>query len=537
MSAKLSSPIPAPRRAPASAGASFGARTVELAQGRSEVIELALFWAFVAGLAWVPYWYGSNDYFAWGVNAVLFCGLVAIFEVALVVRGKSHPVGIKEVWVSVALFAAVVLWIIVQNATWTPTSWHHPIWDLASEALKKPIEGSISVNRNLTTVALVRLITSASVFWLALQLCRDGTRAKHFMTAIVVIVCGYSAYGIIAVAMNTKPVLWMGTTWSLGRVNSTFVNPTHFGTYAGVGLVVVCGLILNLYRSDLTTRGGSLRFRIASIIEASAQQGAMLIGVAFLIFVALLGSASRGAILATGLGLLVLAVLLLGGRDKGFVGRRELLILGGFLAVAVFLAFGDLFLGKMTEGGLSDERRMGVYLIVLRSIFDAPLLGYGYGTFIDVFPMFRDRSISIEGALDQAHNSYLEVFQGLGLVLGLALGVCVVLLVIKCFKGATVRRDGVMVPAVATAVAFLVGVHALADFSLQIQAVTLTFAAVLGAGVAQAKSSRQIISDRLQQERLVSNPGVGSQRPKVLRAASGLSHSPGPTMKHSHWQS
>ena len=81
MSAKLSSPIPAPRRPAASPGASFGARTVERAQGRSEVIELALFWAFVAGLAWVPYWYGSNDYFAWGVNAVLFCGLAAIYEV------------------------------------------------------------------------------------------------------------------------------------------------------------------------------------------------------------------------------------------------------------------------------------------------------------------------------------------------------------------------------------------------------------------------------------------------------------------------
>ena len=535
MSSKLSSAIPAPRGPAANPGASFGAGTAERARG--EIVELALFWAFVAGLAWAPYWYGSNDYFAWGVNAVLFCGLVAVYEVAVVVRGKSHPVSVKEVWIPAALFAAVVIWIVIQNATWTPASWHHPIWQLASDALKKPIEGSISVNRNLTIVALVRLITSASVFWLALQLCRDATRAKHFMAAIVVIVCGYCAYGIIAVALNTKATLWMGTTWSLGRVNSTFVNPTHFGTYAGIGLVVVCGLILNLYRSDLTTRGGSLRFRIASIIEASAQQGAFLIGAAFLIFVALLGSASRGAILSTGLGLLVLAVLLLGRRNQGFVGRREILIFVGLLGVVAFLAFGDLFVGKITEGGVSDDFRMAVYLIVLRSIFDAPLLGYGYGTFIDVFPMFRDRSINIEGALDQAHNSYLEVFQGLGLVFGLALVVCVVLLVIKCFKGTKVRREGVMVPAVATGVAFLVGVHALADFSLQIQAVTLTFAAILGAGVAQSKNSWQIISDRLHQERLVSSPEVGSQRSQVLQATSGLPHLPSPTMKHDHWQS
>jgi O-antigen ligase len=534
MPAKLNSPVSAPRRT--SRAEVSGARTAERAPGRSAAVELAVFWMFVAGLAWAPYWYGGNDYFAWGVNAVLFCGLVVIYEVAVVVQGKSHPVGIKEVWISAALFAAVVLWIIVQNAAWTPTSWHHPIWALTSDALNRPIEGSISVNRNLTTVALVRLITSASVFWLALQLCRDGARAKHLMAAIVVIVCGYCAYGIIAVALNAKLVHWMGTT-SLGAVNSTFVNRTHFGTYAGIGLVVVCGLILKLYRSDLTTRGGSLRFRIASIIEASAQQGAILIGAAFLIFVALLGSASRGAILSTGLGLLVLAVLLLGGRDRGFIGRREILIFVGLLGVVVFLAFGDMFVGKMTEAGLSDDRRLAVYVIVLRSIFDAPLLGYGYGTFIDVFPMFRDRSISIEGALDQAHNTYLEVFQDLGLVFGLALVACVVLLVIKCFKGTTVRREGVMVPAVATGVAFLVGVHALADFSLQIQAVTLTFAAILGAGVAQSKNSWQIVSDRLQQGPLVSNPEVGSQRAKVLRATSGLPHSPSPTMKRDNWQS
>src|ERR1022692_3631664 len=98
MSSKLSSAIPAQRRPAANPGASFGAGTAERAQG--EIIELALFWAFVAGLAWAPYWYGSNDYFAWGVNAVLFCGLAAIYEVAVVVRGKSHPVSVKEVWIS-----------------------------------------------------------------------------------------------------------------------------------------------------------------------------------------------------------------------------------------------------------------------------------------------------------------------------------------------------------------------------------------------------------------------------------------------------
>ena len=39
---------------------------------------------------------------------------------------------------------------------------------------------------------------------------------------------------------------------------------------------------------------------------------------------------------------------------------------------------------------------------------------------------------------------------------------------------------------IAASVSVLVGAHALIDFSLQIQAVALTYMAVLGAGVAQA---------------------------------------------------
>ena len=110
--------------------------------------------------------------------------------------------------------------------------------------------------------------------------------------------------------------------------------------------------------------------------------------------------------------------------------------------------------------------------------------------------MFRDRSLSVEGIWEQAHNTYLEVFQGLGLIFGSMLLASVGLLVRACFSGASTRERGLMVPSVATGVACVVGMHALLDFSLQMQAVTLTFMAVLGAGVAQSKSSRRTPGDR-----------------------------------------
>ena len=132
--------------------------------------ERLLFWAFIAGLAWCPFWFGSTDLTAWGINAVVFPGLAVVYEISILVRGARHPVGIKTIQIPAALFAAVVFWIVIQNATWTPPSLQHPIWQMTADALERPVSGSISVNRDLTTLALLRLITAASVFWLALQL-------------------------------------------------------------------------------------------------------------------------------------------------------------------------------------------------------------------------------------------------------------------------------------------------------------------------------------------------------------------------------
>ena len=94
-----------------------------------------------------------------------------------------------------------------------------------------------------------------------------------------------------------------------------------------------------------------------------------------------------------------------------------------------------------------------------------------------------------------AHNTYLEVFQGLGLLFGSMLVASIGLLVLRCVKGAMTRRENEMIPCVAVGIAFLVGAHSLVDFSLQIQAVAVTFMALLGAGVAQSESSRLMLAD------------------------------------------
>jgi O-antigen ligase len=471
------------------------ARRVVEASVRTATAARVVIWGLAAGLAWVPLWYGSNDLFAWGVNAILFPGLALAYEISILVRGERHPIGIRNVALPAGLFAAVLFWVWLQTVAGVPSTLSHPIWSMTAATLGKPITGSISVNRDFTAQALIELITVASVFWLALQLCRDAARAMFLLRAIAVIVAAYAAWGLAAFALHAGRLPWLESSAGVGYVSSTFINRNSFATYAGMGLVVASAFILQLYRHGGASGYGPWRLRLADFIETTGERGPVLLGCAFLILVALLLSVSRGGIIATGLGLFVLAASTFKRRRRRAAELLETIGFGTVLVAAVFLVFGDAFVGKLGERGLADTNRMAVNALSLRSIRDAPLTGYGLGTFTDIFPLYRDRSISVFGVWEQAHDSYAEIFQGLGLVFGSMLLASVLILVIRCARGMIIRQEHVIFPRVAAACACLVGVHAFVDFSLQIEAIAITFAALLGAGVAQSESSRVLVHD------------------------------------------
>jgi O-antigen ligase len=464
-------------------------------EGRARVgFDDAVFWAFMAGLAWVPFWFGSNVLLAWGINALIFPGLAVLFEMPVLAGRRPHPVAVKRIALPAVLFVATVVWIVVQCGQWLPRELQHPIWRLAADALAVPVKGSISASRDLTAQALLRLMTSASVFWLALQLGRDGMRANRIMVGIAAIIVVYASYGLVAYAATPGYVLWFENRAVTGYVASTFYNRDNFATYAGIGVILMFGLLLRLYRVRLQDAGPG-RLRIAAFIDTTGRGGAIYICGLFIILTALLLTASRGAIVSTAFAGLAFAAMAFGRSRTGAIDQRDVLIFLAFIVAAIFAGFGDTILGKIGQQGFGDESRLAVYRLTVGSILDRPLLGHGYGTFADVFPMFRDRSTGVSGAWVMAHNTYLELFQGLGLVFGALLIIGIGALALRCLKGATTRKVNATLPALAAGVACLIAVNALVDFSLQIQAVTLTFMAVLGVGVAQSDSSQRGVED------------------------------------------
>jgi hypothetical protein len=325
------------------------------APARLAIIERALIWGLAAGLAWAPLWYGGNDLFALGVNAILFPGLALAYEVSILVRGERHPIGIRTIGLPAGMFAAVLFWVWLQTAVGVPSTLSHPIWSMATAALGKPVAASISVNRDFTAQALVEFITVASVFWLALQLCRDAIRALFLLRAIAVIVATYAAWGLVGFALHAGRMPWLESSQGIHYVTSTFINRNSFATYAGIGLVVVCALMLQLYRHRVASAHGPWQLRLATFIETTGEQGAILLACGFLILVAVLLSVSRGGIIATGLGAFVLGASTFRRRRRREGELLETIAFGTVLVSVVFLAFGDAFIGKLGERGLTSS--------------------------------------------------------------------------------------------------------------------------------------------------------------------------------------
>ncbi len=450
-----------------------------------------LYFVFIACLAITPLWLGGNRLISWGAHAVLFGGVLIFLEIGLLISGRGHSVGLYHIRLPAILIGVVLAWIVLQIAGIVPASWMHPIWSLASGVLGEPLTGSISVNRELTVLALVRLLTAVAVFWLSLQLCREPKRANRILFDIAIIGFAYAAYAIFSLAIAPDYLLWIKKTSYVGYATGTFVNRNSFASFAGVTLLAAIGVIVRLFRREVDRGADGWRRVLAKAIEAMGGRGAFLLVTIFTIVVALLLSGSRAGISATLLGVFVMATLLSARKERRRAGQVGTILMACAVILGAFLSYGDVFVGRLDSLTQDAGGRLAAYHIVIASINDASILGFGYGTFQDVFPMYREGSVGLFNVWDKAHNSYLEIFQGLGFVFGSAFLAGIGLLVFRCAQAAVLRRRTSTVPIIAVSASVLLGVHAFVDFSLQIQSITLIWSALLGAGVAQSWSSRK----------------------------------------------
>ncbi len=442
-----------------------------------------LLWALVVVLAFAPLPLGSNRPIPWTFQALVTAILLLAWSARAAIIPARASVTPDRLWPALAGFALVLAAIDLQILPFLPRSWHHPIWLEAAAVLGDEAQGAVSVDRHATGTAAMRLLTYAGVFWLAVQLGRIRDGAPRIIRALAFIGLAYAVYGLLAYFSGLDAGLW----WLRGArgrvVTSTFVNRNHYATYAGLGLLCAAGLLINMvaggYRASTKNRPTLRRL----LLRITAY-GWWLIAAVACLALALVMTASRAGFASSAIGLATLLGAL------GVTRRLSPRVVGAGAALAVVLGIAVLAFGgddletRLVGTNLQHEGRFPIYARVVHAILDQPWLGTGYGTFEYVFRAYK---ASFDNFVwDHAHNTYLENALELGIPAATALVLAIGWLAVRCAQSLRERRRNALYPGLGVAATVLVGLHALLDFSLEIPAVAVTYAAILGAAFARA---------------------------------------------------
>ncbi|MGB4100565.1 MAG: O-antigen ligase family protein [Alphaproteobacteria bacterium] len=467
----------------------------------------ALFLAYIFILVLAPLPLGSNRMWSASLLAVWANLLLLLFLGIWALRPEILKVPLSGTMkAATTLAVVVVIWIILQTVSWTPDAWHHPMWGdaqrlLAQQGFKDTagMRGAVALDPSASAEHLVRLLSYIASFWLAYFLALDSRRAKILLAVIIGTGMVYAFYGFIVEATGTNTVLWFKKRAYIDNMTSTFFNRNSYAAYAGLGLLSATVLVFyrwrNIWREStgrqLSSEGARYFFWSDFLTKLAAGELLWLL-LPIALFVALIFSASRAGFASCMGGMAVLALAL--ALNKRMRWSRIFMIFGLLVLFSgVMLALGGTQLAvRLNANTIAEDlpSRLNVYALTWEAIEANPWLGYGFGNFDTAFRLYRDPTVI--GWFEEAHNDYLETIMDLGFPMALIWFSVIGLLVLRCVHGVwTRKRDGIY-PALALAATVQEGLHSIFDFSLQIPAVAFTYAAILGMGVAQSWSSREL---------------------------------------------
>ena len=434
---------------------------------------------------WAPLPLGSNRAIFWVINALVASVILVLF-VGGELRSRHDS---RFDWRPLAWVMSVIViwavWMVIQAVPYTPKSLHHPIWSEVAEALPG-LRGAISINPSTTWATIAEFVPIVLLGVVAARLANDGRRARVLLNVIAVACVVVALYGLMAFALGLDRVVWLDDASFEGYLTGTFIGRSAAATYFVVGVSCACALMLARIET-VTTRQGDASWSV-QLPAAAGAAFPYLVALAILV-VAIFFTGSRGGIIAAALALIVTMWLSVR-RSRG--GRRAMaaiVVLGAVGLIALAVLSSHVILDRLAAGGIIDDNRRQIYSDTIRMIMARPLLGQGAGTFADAFPLFNNNA-DIGRVWIRAHSSYLQGAAELGLpVFGLVMiAILGVLVVTWVGSGRKAAPTPASVAALGAAIA--TGVQSAVDFSVQLQGISLTLVALVGAGFGEAVAGR-----------------------------------------------
>jgi O-antigen ligase len=460
---------------------------------------LAVFGLFFLLVLAAPIPMGGNREWAWSPMIVAI-GVIVLLCAAGIGGREGLKVSATEstpLLVLIACFLAFVAVAVLQMSSFAPSSASAALYAKAGALLGQTLDPFPSLAVDETRDALLKCIGCAAIFMIARVLFRDPQWARLFLLVFILSAVVVVTYGIyMSVATHSCYVgsyLKKAGPFDFRNdhclMSGTFVGSNNFGCFCGMALVAALAVLFDSQSSRPDREALEYGEETNPIAEWFSARRVTAAALSIYLMGGLLLSASRAGAAATGAGIVLLAWLLLRGRSRKTV--RRALIGGGVVAVLLLVIAGGAFLRKssllMEVGSLN---RVVIWQVSLGAFLDAPWLGWGLGSFSDIYTIHQPPTITLPN--DKAHSTPLEFLVEMGVIGGLpAIAACLIPWGICLLGGLRGRRQRLL-PAAAFAIAGVAILHSTVDFSLQIPAIGFMVSALLGLGWAQVFDPSEI---------------------------------------------
>ena len=441
----------------------------------SKILRIGLMVVILATV--VPF--GAVDPF-WFNLAALLNGLVFAATLAIPIRNLEL---LKVYRVALILIVSISAYLFFQSIHFPQNVFTNPIWETVRDLLSVRT-GAISVDPAGTIATIPLVVHPFLIFMAALVLLQSDETALSFWKHLALAGAAIAAFGLIQRFLFPGSLLLSEKLHHLDSVTGTFVSRNSAATLFGVVTLLIVSILIRLVQQLYLYKEHS---HVAPQASGRGNQITLILygGLFVIAIFALFLTGSRGGLISTFLPLLLVVVWSALSFSSSTTPARVRIGFAGASAAALALAFaifGARSLFRLTRSGV-DEDRWCVYRSTISAIADNPWFGTGFGTFSQVFPIYRTADCGFGGAWDRAHNSFLDGYLGMGMPFAIFTAFILFYLLHVFLIGYRTRWRFRIIPLTGVAILLLVVVHSLVDFSLQIPGVAAYVAAALGVAV------------------------------------------------------
>lgn len=405
---------------------------------------------------------GSNRSWAWSLGQLYVFGLLLLYSACNWQHTKNT---IRTHYLAIGIFMFVIAWLTLQYIN-IPIDWlkFFSIHSANAYQLLGLESGSVSIDREATLSALLKLSSYCCVFILALCLITTPKQVQSLLLFLVLVGTFNAFYGAFDILSRQESSLVFGMQ-NNDNATGTFVYKNHFANFlllclsAGVGY-----FISTLSRRQYASKTAYWRAWFYTLLETKT---VVRLGITMMV-IALVMSHSRMGNTAFLASLLAVSLLyLVKGKHvpKGFkVLIISMLIIDTFVVSTWFGL--DKVKSRLEATSLEAESRDEVVLDALPIIQDYRYFGSGGGSFETIFENYKSEQIT--GFYDQAHNDYLQFSIEYGVPVTLLLGGLLFYMVFWSIKILITSHDKRMAGGSAATLMALVGmlIHMSVDFPL-----------------------------------------------------------------------